>query len=43
MADGYVCFDDDQGLDTFFIFGESRFIKNALVEAGEFAKLPKKF
>jgi hypothetical protein len=28
MADEYVCFDDDDKLETFFIFGESKTISN---------------
>ena len=41
MADGYVCFDDDPKLDTFFIFGKSETLKQFLIEAGGLSKLPK--
>lgn len=41
MADGYVCFDDDPNLDTFFIFGKSETLKQFLIQTGEFSKLPR--
>jgi hypothetical protein len=42
MADGYVCFADDPKLKTFFIFGRSETLKQFLIDAGGFSKLPKK-
>lgn len=39
MADGYVCFDDDSALSTFFIFGKSDTIKQFLESVGGYAKL----
>jgi hypothetical protein len=30
MADGYVCFDEDPKLETFFIFGESKVLREFL-------------
>lgn len=41
MADGYVCFDDDPELDTFFIFGKSETLKQFLISTGEFKKMSK--
>jgi len=41
MADQYVCFDDSPELQTFFIYAESRLLKDYLIATGEFAKLPK--
>jgi hypothetical protein len=40
MADGYVCFDDRPDLQTFFIFGESKTLKDFLIENRDFEKLP---
>lgn len=34
VADGYVCFDDDSALSTFFIFGKSDTIKQFLESVG---------
>lgn len=42
MADGYVCFDDDPNLQTFFIFGKSDTIKDFLQSNGGYAKLTAK-
>lgn len=42
LADGYVCFDDDPQLQTFFIFGESETLKSFLESEGDFTKMPKK-
>lgn len=39
----YVCFDDDEQLDTFFIFSESRVIREFMVGDGGFARMPKDF
>jgi hypothetical protein len=41
MADGYVCFADDTANENFFIFGESKYMREALIDNGKFAKLPK--
>lgn len=41
MADEYVCFDDSQDLQTFFIVGNSDTVKWFLQHEGEFAKPPK--
>jgi hypothetical protein len=41
MADGYVCFDDDPNLETFFIFGKSETLKQFLISTGEFKKMSK--
>jgi hypothetical protein len=41
MADGYVCFDDDPKLETFFIFGKSETLKQFLISEGEFKKMSK--
>lgn len=43
MADMYVCFDDQPDLQTFFIFGESKILREFLIANGEFAKMPKKY
>jgi hypothetical protein len=39
MADAYVCFDDDEKLQTFFIFGESKTIREFMIADGTFDKL----
>lgn len=41
MADGYVCFDEDSSLQTFFIYGESEVLKAFLESEGGFKNLPK--
>ena len=41
MADGYVCFNDDVTNLNFFIFGESKYFRQFLVDNGQFAKLTK--
>ena len=41
MADGHVCFDEDPKLDTFFIFGESKDIREFMMADGTFSKMPK--
>lgn len=41
FADGEVCFDDDLKLDTFFIFGQSKHIREFMMMDGTFAKLSK--
>jgi hypothetical protein len=43
MADMYVCFDDDEKLDTFFIFSQSKIIRQFMSSDGSLAKMPKKF
>jgi hypothetical protein len=43
MADGYVCFDDDDKLETFFIFGESKAIREFMMANGGFGKMSKDF
>jgi hypothetical protein len=43
MADSYVCFDDDEKLQTFFIFGESKAIREFMIADGTFDKLGKEF
>jgi hypothetical protein len=43
MADGYVCFDDDDKLETFFIFGESKTIREFMIADGSFGKMSKDF
>jgi hypothetical protein len=39
MADGYVCFDDRSDLLTFFIFGDSKVMRQFLLDAGGYSKL----
>jgi hypothetical protein len=39
IADGYVCFDDDDKLETFFIFGESKTIREFMIADGSFGKM----
>jgi hypothetical protein len=41
MADAYVCFDDDGKLDTFFIFAESKLLREVMIADGTFTKLKK--
>jgi hypothetical protein len=41
MADAYVCFDDDNNLETFFIYGESRVIREWMTADGTIKKMPK--
>lgn len=36
----YVCFSDDQALNTFFIFGKSSSLRQFLIDVGGYAKLP---
>lgn len=43
MADKYACFDDDEKLGTFFIFGESKDLREFMMADGTFAKLSKEF
>jgi hypothetical protein len=43
MSDGYVCFDDDDKLGTFFIFGESKTIREFMIADGSFGKMSKEF
>lgn len=43
MADAYVCFDNDSNLETFFIFGESKTIREFMIADGTFSKLSKDF
>jgi hypothetical protein len=43
MADGYVCFDDDEKLQTFFIFAESKTLREFMIADGTFAKMTKDF
>lgn len=41
MADEYVCFDDDDKLETFFIFAESKTIREFMIADGSFGKMSK--
>jgi len=41
FADGHVCFDDDDKLQTFFIFGESKHIREFMMADGSFGKMIK--
>lgn len=43
MADEYACFDDHEKLETFFIFGESKTIREFMVANGTFSKMSKNF
>lgn len=43
MADAFVCFDDDAKLETFFIFGESKTIREFMTADGTFAQSSKDF
>jgi hypothetical protein len=42
FADGNVCFDEDAASENFFIFGESKYIRELMKSDGTFEKLPKK-
>jgi hypothetical protein len=41
FADEYVCFDEDATNQNFFIFGESKIVRDFMIQQGEFRKLPK--
>lgn len=41
MADEYVCFDEDATNPNFFIFGQSKTIREGMILDGTFTKLPK--
>lgn len=41
MADGHACFEDDPKAEAFFIFGQSKYIREFMVAGGMFSKLPK--
>lgn len=41
MADEYVCFADDAANENFFIFGESKVVREVMIADGTFTKLPK--
>jgi hypothetical protein len=41
MADGYVCFADDTANENFFIFAESKVLRELMIADGTFTKLPK--
>jgi len=41
MADGEVCFDDDPTMTYFFIFGQSKHMREFMMMDGTFAKLTK--
>ena len=43
MAAVYVCFDDDEKFQTFFIFGESKTMREMMMLDGTFAKLSNEF
>lgn len=43
MADAYVCFDDDKELETFFIFAQSKTIREFMIADGTFTKMSKDF
>ncbi len=43
MAAGYVCFDDDAKLDTFFILGQSKTIREFMIADGTFGKMSKDY
>lgn len=43
MADKYVCFDDSQDLQTFFIFGKSKDVREYMIASGAFGKLSKAY
>lgn len=42
MADGEVCFDEDASSENFFIFGQSKHIREFMKADGAFEKLTKK-
>lgn len=41
MADAYACFEDDPSNEAFFIFGQSKDIREFMIADGTFGKLPK--
>lgn len=41
VADGYVCFADDSTNQNFFIFSESKYLKDFLIDKGQFKTLSK--
>lgn len=41
MADAYACFEDDPINEAFFIFGQSKDIREFMIADGTFSKLPK--
>jgi hypothetical protein len=41
FADGHVCFDEDVTNENFFIFGQSKYLRQYMIEKGTFAKLSK--
>ncbi len=41
MADGHVCFNEDPKNENFFIFGQTKVLRQFLIDTGEFAKRPK--
>jgi hypothetical protein len=41
MADAFACFDDDPRLQTFFIFAESKMLREFMMADGSFARLDK--
>jgi len=43
MADRYVCFTDDPKHENFFIFGESKDVRESMMADGTFSKMPKAF
>jgi hypothetical protein len=42
FADGEVCFDEDASSENFFIFGQSKYIRESMKADGTFEKLTKK-
>lgn len=41
FAAGEVCFDEEPALDTFFIFGQSKHMREYMMMRGTFQKMPK--
>lgn len=41
MADEYACFDEDSTSQNFFIFGQSKTVREFMMREGGFTKLPK--
>src|SRR5207245_7578863 len=41
MADEYVCFQEDSKVENFFIFGQSKSIRQLMIEHHTFNKMPK--
>lgn len=41
FADGHVCFFDDENSDTFFTFGQTKLLREYMIEHGTFGKLSK--